>query len=124
MLNAVGLDGAVGEPVVHLLDEEEQAHVAVVDRQLGIVLAFVEEAIGLAKENGAALMIAHAYKPPSVVEAQSVANCYTAIEMGLEVEDGRDRLPLNLRGSQMRVGNGHGAGLVNAAEHSPALRTS
>jgi hypothetical protein len=31
--------------------------------------------------------------------------------------------PAFLRGSQMRVGNGHGAGLVNAAEHSPALRT-
>src|SRR4051812_19475202 len=26
-------------------------------------------------------------------------------------------------GAQMRVGNGHGKGLVNAAEHSPALRT-
>jgi hypothetical protein len=31
--------------------------------------------------------------------------------------------PAFLRGSQMRVGNGHGAGLINAAEHSPALRT-
>jgi hypothetical protein len=31
--------------------------------------------------------------------------------------------PAFLRGSQMRLGNGHGAGLVNAAEHSPALRT-
>ena len=31
--------------------------------------------------------------------------------------------PAFLRGSQMRVGNGHGEGLVNAAEHSPALRT-
>jgi hypothetical protein len=31
--------------------------------------------------------------------------------------------PAFLRGSQMRVGDGHGAGLVNAAEHSPALRT-
>jgi hypothetical protein len=30
--------------------------------------------------------------------------------------------PAFLRGSQMRVGNGNGAGLVNAAEHSPALR--
>jgi hypothetical protein len=30
--------------------------------------------------------------------------------------------PAFLRGSQMRVGNGRGAGLVNAAEHSPALR--
>lgn len=30
--------------------------------------------------------------------------------------------PAFLRGSQMAVGNGHGAGLVNAAAHSPALR--
>ena len=30
--------------------------------------------------------------------------------------------PAFLRGSQMRVGNGDGEGLVNAAEHSPALR--
>jgi hypothetical protein len=30
--------------------------------------------------------------------------------------------PAFLRGSQMRVGNGHGRGLENAAEHSPALR--
>ena len=30
--------------------------------------------------------------------------------------------PAFLRGSQMRVGNGHGAGLENAAQHSPALR--
>ena len=30
--------------------------------------------------------------------------------------------PAFLRGSQMRVGNGHGAGLENAAERSPALR--
>ena len=30
--------------------------------------------------------------------------------------------PAFLRGSQMRVGNGHGEGLENAAEHSPALR--
>ena len=31
--------------------------------------------------------------------------------------------PAFLRGSQMRVGNGHGKGLVHAAERSPALRT-
>ena len=30
--------------------------------------------------------------------------------------------PAFLRGSQMRVGNDDSAGLVNAAEHSPALR--
>ena len=29
--------------------------------------------------------------------------------------------PAFLRGEQMAVGNGHGAGLVNAAAHSPAL---
>jgi hypothetical protein len=31
--------------------------------------------------------------------------------------------PAFLRGSQMRVGNGKGKGLENAALHSPALRT-
>jgi hypothetical protein len=30
--------------------------------------------------------------------------------------------PAFLRGSQMRVGNGHGAGLDHAADRSPALR--
>jgi hypothetical protein len=30
--------------------------------------------------------------------------------------------PAFLRGSQMRVGNGNGEGLLNAAQHSPALR--
>ena len=30
--------------------------------------------------------------------------------------------PAFLRGSQMRVGNGNGLGLLNAAQHSPALR--
>ena len=30
--------------------------------------------------------------------------------------------PARLRGSTMRGGNGNGAGLVNAADHSPALR--
>jgi hypothetical protein len=30
--------------------------------------------------------------------------------------------PAFLRGSQMRVGNGHGEGLEHAAERSPALR--
>jgi hypothetical protein len=31
--------------------------------------------------------------------------------------------PAFLRDSQMRLGEGHGDGLLNAAEHSPALRT-
>lgn len=30
--------------------------------------------------------------------------------------------PAFLRGSQMRLGNGHGEGLLNAAQRSPALR--
>ena len=30
--------------------------------------------------------------------------------------------PAFLRGEQMRLGSGHGAGLLNAAQHSPALR--
>ena len=30
--------------------------------------------------------------------------------------------PAFLRGSQMRVGNGNSEGLLNAAQHSPALR--
>lgn len=33
----------------------------------------MKEAIALAKENGAVLLIAHAYQPPGVVDAQSVA---------------------------------------------------
>jgi len=33
----------------------------------------IVEAIALAKENGAVLLIAHAYQPPGVVDAQSVA---------------------------------------------------
>ena len=33
----------------------------------------LKEAIGLAKENGAQLLIAHAYQPPSVVGAQSIS---------------------------------------------------
>ncbi len=34
----------------------------------------LEEAIALAKENGAALFIAHAYQPPGVADAQLVAS--------------------------------------------------
>jgi nucleotide-binding universal stress UspA family protein len=33
----------------------------------------LKEAVGLAKENGAELLIAHAYQPPTVVEAQSIS---------------------------------------------------
>jgi hypothetical protein len=41
---------------------------------------------------------------------------------GYTVEPGVDpNPPAFLRGEQMRLGNGHGAGLENAAERSPAL---
>jgi hypothetical protein len=41
---------------------------------------------------------------------------------GYVVEPGVDpNPPAFLRGEQMRLGNGHGAGLENAAERSPAL---
>jgi ABC-type sugar transport system substrate-binding protein len=41
---------------------------------------------------------------------------------GYTVTDSGDpNPPAFLRGSQMRVGNGRGAGLENAAAHSPAL---
>jgi hypothetical protein len=67
---------------------------------------------------------AHATKP----DTSSVAVCNEAensFQGGYTVSGGPvdPNPPAFLRGSQMRVGNGHGAGLVNAAEHSPALRT-
>jgi hypothetical protein len=67
---------------------------------------------------------ANAAKPVS----SSVAVCNEAensFQGGYTVSGGPvdPNPPAFLRGSQMRVGNGHGAGLVNAAEHSPALRT-
>jgi hypothetical protein len=41
---------------------------------------------------------------------------------GYTVPPGTDpNPPAFLRGEQMRLGNGHGAGLANAAAHSPAL---
>ncbi len=46
-----------------------------------------QEAIGLAKENGAELMIAHAYQPPSVVEAQPVsAGVYEQWDQNIRAE--------------------------------------
>lgn len=49
--------------------------------------AALEEAIGLAKENGAQLMIAHAYQPPSLVEAQSIsAGVYEEWDQNIRAE--------------------------------------
>ena len=50
-------------------------------------VAALEEAIGLAKENGAQLMIAHAYQPPSLVEAQSIsAGVYEEWDQNIRAE--------------------------------------
>lgn len=47
----------------------------------------LKEAIGLAKENGADLLIAHAYQPPSVVEGQSVsAGVYEEWDQNIRAE--------------------------------------
>jgi hypothetical protein len=64
---------------------------------------------------------------PSAASADTVNVCNEAENShrgGYTVEGGivDPNPPAFLRGSQMRVGNGHGAGLLNAAQHSPALR--
>ena len=63
---------------------------------------------------------------PSAASATDVCNeAENSFQGGYTVNGGPvdPNPPAFLRGSQMRVGNGHGKGLVNAAEHSPALRT-
>jgi hypothetical protein len=65
--------------------------------------------------------------PPSQDDAADVAICNEAENShrgGYSVSGGivDPNPPAFLRGSQMRVGNGHGAGLLDAAQHSPALR--
>jgi hypothetical protein len=64
---------------------------------------------------------AHAKPAPTANVCNEAENSWQG---GYEVTGGPvdPNPPAFLRGSQMRVGNGHGAGLVNAAEHSPALR--
>jgi hypothetical protein len=62
---------------------------------------------------------------PSTADATDVCNeAENSHRGGYSVNGGPvdPNPPAFLRGSQMRVGNGHGAGLENAAEHSPALR--
>lgn len=54
--------------------------------------------------------------PPVCNEAEN------SFQGGYTVAPGTDpNPPAFLRGEQMAVGQGHGAGLVNAAGHSPAL---
>jgi hypothetical protein len=74
----------------------------------------------------AAGLIAAAVPATSSAAPQSgVAVCSEAensFQGGYLVPPGTDpNPPAFLRGEQMRLGNGHGAGLENAAEHSPAL---
>jgi universal stress protein A len=65
------------------------------------------EAVGMAKDNGAELLIAHVYRPPNLIEAESVApgvyqewdeNLRTDVEERLQpwVEDAR-RQSINVR---------------------------
>jgi len=63
---------------------------------------------------------------PSVATATDVCNeAENSHRGGYSVSGGPidPNPPAFLRGSQMRVGNGHGKGLEHAAEVSPALRT-
>jgi hypothetical protein len=63
---------------------------------------------------------------PTVASAADVCNeAENSFQGGYTVSGGPvdPNPPAFLRGSQMRVGNGHGKGLENAAFHSPALRT-
>ena len=64
----------------------------------------------------AAIAAPHATNPPVCNEAEN------SFQGGYTVAPGVDpNPPAFLRGEQMAVGQGHGAGLVNAAAHSPAL---
>jgi hypothetical protein len=68
---------------------------------------------------------ANAAKPASTSSTAVCNEAENSFQGGYTVNGGPvdPNPPAFLRGSQMRVGNGHGVGLVNAAEHSPALRT-
>jgi hypothetical protein len=85
----------------------------VIARKLVIVAAGAIAAVGFVPS------AAHAAKP-----ATDVAVCNEAENSwrgGYDITVTNDpNPPAFLRGSQMALGNGHGAGLVNAAEHSPA----
>jgi hypothetical protein len=73
----------------------------------------------------AALGVTAAPAAMAAPPAQTTPVCNEAensFQGGYTVAPGVDpNPPAFLRGEQMRVGQGHGAGLVNAASHSPAL---
>jgi hypothetical protein len=85
----------------------------VIARKLAILAAGAVVAAGFAPA------AAHAAKP-----ATDVAVCNEAENSwrgGYDITVTNDpNPPAFLRGEQMALGNGHGAGLVNAAEHSPS----
>jgi hypothetical protein len=76
---------------------------------------------------GAAAALGLTAAPAAIADppAQTTPVCNEAensFQGGYTVAPGVDpNPPAFLRGEQMRVGQGHGAGLVNAAGHSPAL---
>lgn len=74
-----------------------------------------------------ACSVAPASAAPPAQDTSNVTICNEAENShrgGYEVSGGivDPNPPAFLRGSQMRVGNGNGEGLLNAAQHSPALR--
>jgi hypothetical protein len=72
-----------------------------------------------------AVTLAIAFAPAAASAADVCNEAENSHQGGYTVNGGPvdPNPPARLRGSQMRVGNGHGKGLVNAAYHSPALRT-
>lgn len=74
---------------------------------------------------GASLAICSAALPASAAAADVCNEAGNSHRGGYTVAGGPvdPNPPARLRGSQMRVGGGHGAGLIRAAERSPALRT-
>ena len=83
-------------------------------RKLAIVAAGAVAALGFVP--GAA----HAAKPAAdVAVCNEAENSFRGDYVITDTNDPNP--PAFLRGVQMAVGNGHGAGLVNAAAHSPAL---
>ena len=82
-------------------------------RKLAIVAAGAVAAIGFVPA------AAHADKPTTDVAVCNEAE--NSWRGGYDITVTNDpNPPAFLRGEQMALGNGHGAGLVNAAAHSPA----
>jgi hypothetical protein len=86
----------------------------VIARKLAIIATGAIAAIGFVPN------AAHAAKPaPGAAVCNEAENSWQG-DYDITVTNDPNP-PAFLRGSQMAVGNGHGAGLENAAGHSPAL---